>query len=137
MAKTNKLGFVQTAPMVPVMPIAAQYQPLSRYLHLKLGKEGYVNAPIRGCIDEQYEGQSMKGILPPAVEQAVRTVKEYEPSYSGSGNSWIGLTVVPASDGRSCKLMIGSVLFCRVVVIDDAPINDPVDKDPAESKGQV
>lgn len=111
----TRQGFVLNAPVVPVLPVRAQFNHKARYLHLELPGDRYVNA---GTLTVTH---SENGKFPPSVQAEIDTAG-LEPSYSGSGKLWTPVMIDAAEDGRSAELWIGKARLCRVVVVPGAEV---------------
>jgi len=108
----NKLGVSYVMPVVAMMPEGAQIHPNQGGLHLRLMGASYIRVGLMGTV-------------PPAKVKAIIGAiagQPDEPSYSGSMNLWKRLDVVPASDGRTCDLMAGTVKVLSVYIDPTADI---------------
>ncbi len=106
MVSQNKLGYVGYVPVVPVMPTAAQMNPKSGTLHLRLGDTlAYVNARLPSVAPSRI----------PEVRAALIACPT-EPSWSNSGSLYAAFTVVPSADGTRAEIKAGEVLIGYVLV---------------------
>jgi hypothetical protein len=105
-----RLGIAGMVPVVPIMPTAAQVSVGTGMMHIMMGG-GYVRA-------------SLPAIPPASYKATVAAIRSQPtgPSFSGTGNPYYILEVIPDPTGTSCVLKAGEVVVGRIAVFADSEI---------------